>query len=319
MYRHLKLLSLICIIGLLPLFHYQPTVTNAFLSMVGSISCDTTDYQYEPTPKQEGTTRFAVIGDYGNASEESADVASLVASWQPDFVITTGDNNYDDGKKETIDQNIGQFYEQFIGNYHGAYGDGAMNNRFFPVLGNHDTRTEGGAYYLSYLTLPGNERYYDFVWGNVQFFALNSSPGEPDGVTESSQQAKWLQDRLASSTAQFKIVYMHHPPYSSGMHGSSDYMQWPFHEWGADAVIAGHDHNYERIMQNGIPYFVNGLGGREMRNFPVRLDTDDGSVVRYNCDYGAMLVEVGDDTMSFSFITRSGLVVDHYSISAPLS
>ncbi|MHA2403557.1 MAG: hypothetical protein ACXADH_11250, partial [Candidatus Kariarchaeaceae archaeon] len=68
--------------------------------------------------------RFAVIGDYGNGSNNEALVASLVAGWNPDFVITTGDNNYPDGAAETIDQKIGRFYSDFIGNYTGSYGSG---------------------------------------------------------------------------------------------------------------------------------------------------------------------------------------------------
>ena len=52
--------------------------------------------------------RFAVIGDYGIDSAAEARVARMVASWNPDFVITTGDNNYPDGAAATIDANIGK-------------------------------------------------------------------------------------------------------------------------------------------------------------------------------------------------------------------
>jgi tartrate-resistant acid phosphatase type 5 len=75
-------------------------------------------------------------------------------------------------------------------------------------------------------------------------------------------QATWLRDRLSASTATWKIVYMHHPSFSSGQHGSSRALQWPYKEWGATAVLAGHDHTYERTLRDGLPYFVNGLGGR---------------------------------------------------------
>ncbi|NIW44652.1 MAG: hypothetical protein GWN30_07780, partial [Gammaproteobacteria bacterium] len=57
---------------------------------------------------------FAVIGDYGLAGQQEADVASLVESWNPEFIITVGDNNYPDGKAETIDENIGQYYAEYI-------------------------------------------------------------------------------------------------------------------------------------------------------------------------------------------------------------
>src|SRR5689334_12001477 len=66
-----------------------------------------------PAPK-EVTTRFAVIGDYGNASSEEQEVADLVRGFEPNFVITTGDNNYPAGGADTIDDNIGQYFARFI-------------------------------------------------------------------------------------------------------------------------------------------------------------------------------------------------------------
>ncbi|MEX2055038.1 MAG: hypothetical protein WD972_02550, partial [Candidatus Andersenbacteria bacterium] len=98
--------------------------------------------QSSPTPSPGAETTFAVIGDYGGfhdgtASSEAA-VATLVKSWQPQFVITLGDNNYPRGEAATIDDNIGQFYSTYIGSYQGTYGEGASRNNFFPTLGNHD-------------------------------------------------------------------------------------------------------------------------------------------------------------------------------------
>ncbi len=259
------------------------------------------------------TLRFAVIGDYGSGSQNEADVANLVSSWAPDFIITTGDNNYPSGSAATIDDNIGQFYHAFISPYLGTYGDGAEDNRFFPSLGNHDWVSSGAQPYLDYFTLPGNERYYDFVWGPVHFFALDSDSHEPDGVGSSSIQAAWLASRLAASNAPWKIVYMHHPPYSSGEHGNIQWMQWPFQAWGATAVLSGHDHTYERIELNGFPYFINGLGGKSKYNFHTPVP---GSQVRYNQDYGAMLVEATEDRLTFQFINRQGEIIDQYQLNA---
>ncbi|UCD99859.1 MAG: metallophosphoesterase [Chloroflexota bacterium] len=255
--------------------------------------------------------RFAVIGDYGSGDRMEGDVAALVRSWQPDLVITTGDNNYPDGTAETIDENIGQFYHQFISPYLGSYGEGAQENRFFPSLGNHDWHAAAAQPYLDYFNLPGNERYYDFTWGSVHFFALDSNKEEPDGAELSSTQANWLQSRLSNSGSPWKIVYMHHPPYSSGRHGSIKRMQWPFAEWGADVVISGHDHTYERISRDGILYIVNGLGGASRYSFP---DNIDGSVVRYNEDHGAMLVEVSEQMLHVQFVNRDGIVIDDFEL-----
>src|SRR4051812_48198823 len=67
---------------------------------------------------------FAVIGDFGRAGSNEQAVAALVTSWNPSFIITVGDNNYDEGKASTIDQNIGQYYHAWIAPYTGAYGPG---------------------------------------------------------------------------------------------------------------------------------------------------------------------------------------------------
>jgi hypothetical protein len=149
----------------------------------------------------------------------------------------------------------------------------------------------------------------------VHVFALDSDINEPDGTTSASIQGNWLQQELATSSAPWKLVYFHHPPYSSGPHGSTMDMQWPFEAWGATAVLAGHDHTYERIIRNGFPYFVNGLGGSSIYTFGRRPVT--GSVVRYNGDYGAMLVDASADTLRFQFITRGGTLVDIYTLYTP--
>jgi hypothetical protein len=259
-------------------------------------------------------TRFAVIGDYGSGSQDEANVASLVKSWNPHLVITTGDNNYPDGAAETIDENIGQFFHEFIFPYIGTYGQGAQRNRFFPSLGNHDWNTTGAQPYLDYFNLPGNERYYDFTWGPVHFFALDSDSDEPDGVDSESIPAAWLQSQLISSIHPWQIVYMHHPPYSSGEHGPTDWMQWPFAEWGVDLVISGHDHTYERISRDGIQYFINGLGGSSKYNFQ---NIVGGSQVRFNEDFGAMLVDANDNMLHIKFITLQGVLVDDAVLVKP--
>ena len=141
--------------------------------------------------------RFAVIGDFGSGDQAEADVATLVHGWTPDFIITVGDDNYPSGAADTIDAHIGQYYHDYISPYAGSYGPGADQNRFFPTLGNHDWYTTGAQPYLYYFSLPGNERYYDFVWGPVHFFAIDSDENEPDGVNQASVQAGWLRQTLA--------------------------------------------------------------------------------------------------------------------------
>ena len=168
--------------------------------------------------------------------------------------------------------------------------------------------------YLAYFDLPsgpGQERYYDVVLGPVHLFALDSDPNEPDGITSTSVQAEWLRTGLAASTAPWKLVFLHHPPYSSAaVHGSTPELQWPFGAWGATAVLAGHDHTYERLVVDGLPYFVNGIGGAALYGMGTPLP---GSQVRFNADYGAMLIEATTAWITFRLFDRTGVECDRYT------
>jgi len=257
--------------------------------------------------------RFAVIGDYGNGDTAEKGIAELIMSWKPDLIITTGDNNYPDGSASTIDQNIGQYFHSFIYPYLGIYGKGSTENRFFPSLGNHDWVTDQAHPYLDYFALPGNERYYQFSQGPVSFYAIDSDSQEPDGVNSSSIQANWLKQQLLNSSATWNIVYFHHPSYSSGKHGSTTWMRWPFKEWGVDLVLSGHDHTYERLQIDGLTYIVNGLGGAAIYDFNQILT---GSLIRYNQDYGAMLIEASPENLKLQFINRSGEIIDDATLFA---
>ncbi|MFC2028929.1 metallophosphoesterase family protein [Chloroflexota bacterium] len=255
---------------------------------------------------------FGVIGDYGSGDERERLVSQLVTSWKPDLIITSGDNNYPLGEYGTIDVNIGQFYQEYIGNYKGTFGNGSDENRFFPSMGNHDWLTDDANPYFDYFELPGNERYYFFSWNYIDFFALNSDGHEPDGFISDSIQGKWLREHLAVSTGVWKIVYFHHAPYTSGYHSSSVWMQWPFQEWGADLVISGHSHVYERLEINGLIYIVNGLGGGVIYDF---VDILPESLLRYNQDHGALRITGNQDQLKCQFMNTAGDIIDDFTLS----
>jgi tartrate-resistant acid phosphatase type 5 len=286
-------------------------ITISMLSVaIGLLSCS--HLPYVVPASSDRVVRFAVIGDFGEAGQAEEDVARLVKSWNPDFIVTTGDNNYPRGAPWTIDENIGQYYHEYIHPYKGTYGKGARYNRFFPSIGNHDGYFVRAMPLRQYMRLPGNERFYDFTSGSVHLFCINSDRWEPAGRTADSAQAEWLKEKLAGSQARWKIVYMHHPPYSSASHGCIPGMQWPYKEWGATAVLAGHDHVYERLIINGFPYFVNGLGGNPHKYRFKKIVP--GSKIRYSQDNGAMLVEASNERITFRFVTRTGLLIDTYSL-----
>lgn len=289
---------------------------RTFLSGAGSTLFATLLGSRLPAAPTTDPIRFAVIGDYGMNNSSEQKVATLVRSWDPQFILTTGDNNYNAGGADTIDANIGKYYSDYLYRYRGSYGKGSSVRRFFPCLGNHDWMTPYALPYFSYFSLPYSARYYEFAQGPVRFFSLDSDPKEPDGVTSTSRQAKWLRTRLAVAREPWKVVYFHHSPYSSGEeHGSNTWMQWPFQAWGASAVLSGHDHDYERIVLNGFPYFVNGLGGADYIDFATPVE---GSQVRYSDHHGAMLVRANSAGMQFRFFSHYGVLIDSYTLGAPL-
>ncbi len=269
------------------------------------------------------TIRIAAIGDYGYQTPEEQAVATMVKSWNPDKIVTLGDNVY--GPGVSFDACIGQYYADYIGNYKGAYGAGSEVNRFYPSLGNHDYFDGGLENYLDYFTLPtassGNERYYQVKLGTVDLFVLNTATSEPDGVTATSAQAKWLQKSLAASTAQWQFVICPTPPHSSGnTHGPELASRWAFEKWGADAVLSGDEHNFERFLFDAnhdgtqLPYFVNGLGGSYIYDF--KATPEPGSTAQYNANFGAMLISVNQHEATFEFhsIANGDTLIDSFSL-----
>ncbi|NJN44503.1 MAG: hypothetical protein HC806_07120 [Anaerolineae bacterium] len=175
-----------------------------------------------------------MIGDFGADTSNQAAVAAMVTGWNPDFIVTTGDNYYADaGGTGTgkYDIAIGKYYCAFLKDIttSGTFCPTGMAsvNRFFTSIGDHDLddagHTNGVPYtYLEYVNLPGdgftsstnNERYYDFVQGPVHFFVLNSDSREIDGATNTpaqSAQAKWLQTQLGASTSTWNVVISGNP------------------------------------------------------------------------------------------------------------
>lgn len=272
--------------------------------------------------------KFAVIGDYGVESESSKRVASLVRSCAPDFIITTGDNNYPTGAAETIDQNIGASYSPFIYPYSGQYEQPKIaENRFWPCLGNHDFGPDGNAKpCFDYLPSLGGKFYYEFRKGPVHFFALCSDRRCPDGIIPGSEQLLWAEKAIKASQAPWKIVYFHHPVYHSSVK-TPDLPRWPseefsvnkerriapaFCDWGVDVVFNGHLHLYERLFVDGVHYVINGAGGDVCYKFSGEVCA--GSIVRYDEGEGVMLVEGNEKYLSFKFMTPSETVVDHFHL-----
>lgn len=270
-----------------------------------------------PTPSPD--SQFAIIGDFGNPNNGTAekDVAAMVKTWNDGekfFIVTTGDNIY--APENDYARAVGAFYSEFLT-------EDLTTNRFWPALGNHDyTDPVGGlADFQGYFTLPNNERYYDFVKGATHFFVLNSSlqslggtPPDPDGLTSTSRQAEWLRVKLKLSTAKWKVVIVQDPPYTLGTdYPGHSILRWPFQSWGADVVISGDTHAYERYEVDGFPYVVCGCSGTVLTN---SFNPDNaGTLVnllkaKTNSGYGAIKGTATCEELRLDFYLLPGVLFD---------
>src|SRR6202008_3273549 len=142
--------------------------------------------------------------------------------------------------------------------------------------------------YAKTFAVPAGEggfHYYEFARGPVHFFALDSNKNRVwSGSRTSSPQFAWWKKAMGSATERWKIVYFHHAPYDSGTRHRRDTQMraWNFEESGVTAVIAGHEHVYERLSIKSVPFFTNGIGGRNLHGF--RRPYQTGSEVRYPGD-----------------------------------
>ena len=143
----------------------------------------------------------------------------------------------------------------------------------------------------------------------MRFFVLDSTTALASPESMARQRA-WLKRSLRASPARWKVVVLHHPPYSSGeVHGSTPEFQWPFGEWGADLVLSGHEHNYERISTGGTTYVVDGAGGKDLYDLS---DPVAGSRARFDDGFGALFLWAGDRTLTGEFWSVGGVRVDRF-------
>lgn len=264
-----------------------------------------------PDPDPFRPQQFVAFGDFGVDTVDELNVSRLVKRLAPDFIVALGDNNYLKGSE--YDRAIGKYYADFIGQYQGHYGPGSTTNRFWPALGNHDWDAMPiDAHYAYFPALPGNKRYYDLRVGRVHLFFIDSDPREPDGVTADSVQGQWLKAALSASNACHKLVAFHHPPYGSSGFDVA-WMRWPFRAWGADAVLAGHQHSWERLRVDDIPYLVSGLGGA-LNRFPL-VSRNPYTELYYNEDFGVLRITVDAHRILYEFLSEKGILVDQLQVA----
>lgn len=234
---------------------------------------------------------IAVIGDFGSGRTPQAAVAKMVAVHNPSFVVTAGDNVY-----------TGKGYDKLVGKYY--------SQKLVGTAGNHDYK-EGIQDFDEFFGVDKAARSYVYrAKSGVDFFILDSTPGLKSKTVRAAQLT-WLTEKMANSKANFKVVVLHHPPYSSGMHGSTKVYQWPYADLGADLVISGHDHTYERIIRRGGIYVVDGVGGAKLYKCekPVY-----GSQICDDKHYGALFLYVNSYSLHAVFRGTRGQNLDSFSI-----
>ncbi|MDP9072336.1 MAG: metallophosphoesterase [Actinomycetota bacterium] len=221
-------------------------------------------------------------------------------------VLTLGDNQYEDGA-----------LEKFRRSYDASWGRVKPITR--PAAGNHDFAGGSGRGYFAYFGAAAGEAgrgWYSFEVGAWHLVALNSNCGPVGGCGPGSPQHEWLVADLAAHPARCTLAYWHHPRFSSGLHGDSTATAalWDaLYRAGADLVLAGHDHHYERFAPlapdgridpaRGIRQFIVGTGGRSLYpTFVPRI----GSELRNAETYGVLLLTLHPDGYEARFVPEAG-------------
>lgn len=257
-------------------------------------------------PNKRGSVKFAVIGDSGRGDRAQHEVAAQMIAWREkfeyDLVLMLGDNIYD---RHTPDDYVAKFEAP----YRALLEDGV---RFQAAIGNHDDPAQ--IHYEQFNM--GGQRYYSFrrfemslegvTGGGVRFYALDSRSLDPE-------QLEWLGAGLKKSGSRWKIVFFHHPIYTSGRYQAASRalraaLEPVLVNGEADVVLAGHEHFYERTKpQRGILYFVSGAAG-SLRRGDIR---DTGLTAKgFDTDYSFILMEASGDELFFQAIARSGETID---------
>jgi len=216
-------------------------------------------------PRRDRPVRLAVVGDTQDHPEINHKVALGMRSHNPALGLIVGDLVGAGWEKE-------QWVHDFFGSMRPLWADVPL----FPVLGNHDRNAH---LYYALLALPETLYYYDFRAGAADIFTLDTEhPVEPGSV-----QYRWLEQVLARSTARWKIVAHHYPPYSSDLDDygtdlgdTSARELCPLYDrYNVDLVFSGHIHSYERthplragkVVKDGTVYLVVGGGGGDLEEF----------------------------------------------------
>ncbi len=274
--------------GLTPDSRYYYSVGYSADAADCALTGDPQAFYFYTSPAGARPTRIWAIGDAGTATVSQLAVRdayyNFAAGLYTDVWLMLGDNAYYSGTDSNYQRDVFDIYPDLL-----------RTTPVWPTIGNHDTysTTDFNKFpYLNIFSLPtqgeaggvasGTEKYYSFNFGNIHFVCLDSMTSDRSG---NGAMLTWLRADLAANTNDWLIPFWHHPPYSKGSHDSDDNFFNPelvqmrenavpiLEAYGADLVLCGHSHSYERS------YLINGHYGYSYTLAPSMLkDPGDGRV-----------------------------------------
>lgn len=242
------------------------------------------------------------IAKCGSSGDQAT--AAILAATQG-AITTLGDDAYEQGPEEDFARCYAPAWGRFL-------------DRTHPAPGNHEYLTSGAAGYFGYFGAsagPPGAGYYSFNLGAWHIIALNSNCNEIGGCGPGSPEERWLRADLAANPAQCTLAYWHHPRFSSGEHGDDTRTQelWQaLYDGGAEIVLNGHDHDYERFAPQdptghadparGIREFVAGTGGANHYEFG---SVQPNSEVRNGDTFGILQLRLHPDGYDWQFLPEA--------------
>ena len=263
-----------------------------------------------------GYVSLLAVGDIASCDVTTDEKVATLAKNRTGRVAILGDAVYPNGSSD-----------EFANCFDPAWGP--LGARMRPATGNHEYGTPGAAGYWDYFgdrAGPEGKGWYAHNLGeHWRAIVLNTNCARVGGCTLDSPQGRWLRNAIDNAGDRNIVAYFHHPLYSSGNHGSATFVR-PFYRalyrGGADIVLSGHDHHYERFApqnhlgerrRNGLQQFVVGTGGYTHYAFggPPLPNTR----TRNNTSFGLLKLRLRAAGYSWEFIPATGSYTDSGSRS----
>ena len=230
---------------------------------------------------------LVAAGDIASCRSAGDEATARLVARTPGTVAVLGDAVYEYGT---------------AAEFRDCYSWRGFRQRTRAALGNHEYGTGNARAAIAYFALPPRG-YYSYELGSWHVVVLNSNCRAAGGCEQGSPQQRWLAANLAAHPARCTLAYWHHPRFSSGLHGSDVTMAafWQtLARAGADVVLAGHDHHYERFAPiNGIRSFVVGTGGRSL--YPI-VRQRPRSIVLNARTYGVLRLTLREASYDWRFM-----------------